>query len=1109
MVGIIDLAQKLGEQLAKTSLSWQFLHKENNDDYVTLELIPYKHLADTLTQWYGVLRSFVWSKAKVYMGISWNKSELQLYISVPSRLLPTLQASLYTNIKDIDSKIIPNPSISWLQYAHHNNSDANKHILRDIDFKKDGQYIDPFMDVVSLFEQVTGHTLHISYCIDFDPKQSLIQKIGGMFVSSVFNKLSSSLGSETQKQDNASVGSIETRFSFGYYLGGRNSDLESTINNTFSKFCRSGHWKRSGTRQTMVLGLDQIINFFHLPHDKIVDNLNYLSYRKLPFPSNIPTLDKASNKNDLTIIWKTEFRNQNITFGITREDKLRHMYIIGKTWVGKSNLIANLARSDMISNKGICVIDPHGDLIDDIIGQVPSYRINDIVLFDVSDRERPVGFNVLEHEKPEEKPLIASGIISIFKKLFGHSRWPRLEYILRNVLLSILEYPNSTLMHVLRMLTDSNFRQEVLEYVKDPLILNFRKDEFDTWPDKQREEAISPISNKIGQFTSSSIIRNIFGQTKSKINFRKLMDEGKIVLVNLSKWKIGEDNTNLLGSFIVSKIQIDAMSRADMDEDQRKDFYLYIDEFQNFATESFATILSEARKYRLGLILANQYSSQLDEVTRGAIFGNVGTMISMTLGYDDAVIMANQFKGMVSANDFLDIPKYKAYIKLMIHWIVSDPFNFQTIALPPWDNIAELKEKIKTQSRTRYAIGRLELEELIKTWAERSFSKTQRAIDKAKARTNGIKEVVAVGTSVKSSEKIEQEKIPEVKSAETDFYPSEQNQTKDHKPEKVIIEASDVISDNVINKNTPKSSPIEIIDADDDQKSSTQLIENWESVTENWPTKFNPIIFQKLAINNKEPDYILWDNIKHDHKFIFLTRPQWIESVASIDPSRNKWTWYKKGSIKVYKVIVEMRSHKTIMSPDKAWIDIWVWEKEEIKEQILNGFSNEKKWFLVKNTKDASEKEMATTEPTKKTTKAKSTNKSLGENDTVVATDNHPQMSPTPSKVQKSKTSKKGSSEIISTDSEISKTDQTTENWITEYAWIKVGKSYEWYVKLKYNYGLFVTVGDMDGLLHKSTIDCPEGVSRKRLYEIGDPIIVQAREIKEVDGKVSVVWTQV
>ena len=572
----------------------------------------------------------------------------------------------------------------------------------------------------------------------------------------------------------------------------------------------------------------------------------------------------------------------------------------------------------MVSNKGICVLDPHGDLIDDIISQVPSYRINDVVLFDVADREWPVGFNVLEHEKPEEKPLIASGIVSIFKKLFGNSWGPRLEYILRNTLLAILEYPNATLMHVLRMLTDDNFRQDVLEYVKDPLILNFWKDEFGARPPKQREEAISPISNKIGQFTSSSIIRNIFGQAKSKINFRKLMDEGKIVLVNLSKGKIGEDNTNLLGSFIVSKIQIDAMSRADMEEEKRRDFYLYIDEFQNFATDSFATILSEARKYKLGLILANQYSSQLDEVTRGAIFGNVGTMISMTLGYDDALIMANQFKGMVSANDFLDIPKYKAYIKLMIHGIVSDPFNFQTIALPPGDDILTLKEKIRVQSRNRYAMGRAELEDLIRVWAERSYSKTEKAILKAKEN---------------NSNKVIRELTP---------HPT----------------ASPVVQGTVVN--VPKAEEIKATET--------------PSITP--PTKETTIQTPKVEEKREGP----------------------ATSQVSIPPSEEK---------------------TTIQTAQES--------KEAVSEEVIP--------------------------------------------DSVVS-------------------------------------EATEPGTITEYAGIKVGKVYEGYVKLKYNYGVFVTVGELDGLLHKSLIDCPEELSWKKLYEIGDPIVVKAQEIKELNGRITVVWTQ-
>lgn len=588
----------------------------------------------------------------------------------------------------------------------------------------------------------------------------------------------------------------------------------------------------------------------------------------------------------------------------------------------------------MVSNKGICVIDPHGDLIDDIIGQVPSYRINDVVLFDVADRDWPVGFNVLEHEKPEEKPLIASGIVSIFKKLFGNSWGPRLEYILRNTLLAILEYPNATLMHVLRMLTDDNFRQEVLEYVKDPLLLSFWKDEFGARPPKQREESISPISNKIGQFTSSSIIRNIFGQTKSKINFRKLMDEGKIVLVNLSKGKIGEDNTNLLGSFIVSKIQIDAMSRADMEEEKRKDFYLYIDEFQNFATESFATILSEARKYKLGLILANQYSSQLDEVTRGAIFGNVGTMISMTLGYDDAMIMANQFKGMVSANDFLDIPKYKAYIKLMVHGIVSDPFNFQTIALPPGEDVVTLKEKIRTQSRNRYATGRTELEDLIRVRAERSYSKTEKAILKAKQNNsnNAVREVIP---------------RPSISPA---IQGTPSSNGAGPKPE---------IS-------TPKTQETLVIEAP--KVEETKVSET--------PAVLAPKVEETPLNSGATPKS---------------------EPVTTPAPEQMKET-----------------------------------NTEEVIETPLSSGAV--------------------------------------------------------------------SGSIVSEPSE--------HGTISEYAGIKVGKVYEGYVKLKYNYGVFVTVGELDGLLHKSLIDCPEELSWKKLYEIGDPIVVKALEIKELNGRITVVWTQ-
>jgi len=285
----------------------------------------------------------------------------------------------------------------------------------------------------------------------------------------------------------------------------------------------------------------------------------------------------------------------------------------------------------MITNNGLAVLDPHGDLVEDVMAHIPSRRTNDVIIFDVSDTANPVGFNILEYHHEEQKNLIASGVVSIFKKLYENSRGPRLEYILRNVMLSIMEYPNATLMHVVRMLTDKPFREEVLSYVTDPVVTKFWRDEYDKWNDNQRNEAVGPITNKIGQFLSSPIVRNIFAQPKSKINLRDIMDEGKILLINLSKGKIGEDNASMIGSFLVSKFQIDAMSRADLDFRDRRDFYLYIDEFQNFATDSFENILSEARKYRLSLIVANQFTSQIQENVRDAIFGNVGTIVSFGL----------------------------------------------------------------------------------------------------------------------------------------------------------------------------------------------------------------------------------------------------------------------------------------------------------------------------------------------------------------------------------------------------------------------------------------------------------------------------------------------
>lgn len=499
----------------------------------------------------------------------------------------------------------------------------------------------------------------------------------------------------------------------------------------FNKFVQKGGASISNEPKSVSLTIPQLVNFFHLPtSDYFIKSMEYSVYRKLPYPSNLPTPEN-SEKNGLTLLGKTDYRGQEIRFGVRDEDSFRHLYIVGKTGTGKSTFLSNIIKSHMYTNKGLCLIDPHGDLVDTVMEHIPSWRTNDVILFDVSDSQNPIGFNLLQYNTEDEKNIVVSGVVATFKKLFGTSWGPRLEYVLRNVMLSVVEYPNATMMHIMRVLTDKNFREEVLEHVNDPIVLKFWRTEFDKWSDTQRNEAIAPITNKVGQFLSSSVVRNIFGQPMSKLNMRKVMDEGKILLINLSKGKIGEDNTEMIGSFIVTKLQIDAMSRANIPEKDRRPFYLHIDEFQNFATDSFAVILSEARKYRLALIVANQYTSQLSETIRNAIFGNVGSIVSFNVGYDDAVDIAQQFKELLTANDLISIPKFRAYIRLMVDGIMSDVFSMSTIPLSQPELSAEIKDKIRSQSRQRYATERGKLEELIKIWSNKTFSPVEKAMQKA------------------------------------------------------------------------------------------------------------------------------------------------------------------------------------------------------------------------------------------------------------------------------------------------------------------------------------------------------------------------------------------
>ncbi|QQR84273.1 type IV secretion system DNA-binding domain-containing protein [Candidatus Peregrinibacteria bacterium] len=455
-------------------------------------------------------------------------------------------------------------------------------------------------------------------------------------------------------------------------------------------------------------------------------NVFWVTSRKLEPPHDLPLVGTEPSL-DLTTLGETNFRGARQKFGIKTVDRRRHIYIIGKTGMGKSVLLENMIFSDVHSGRGCAVIDPHGDLADSVIQFIPAHRTNDVVILDPSDTAFPFAFNMLETgSNPDARNLIASGLLGVFKKMYADSWGPRLEHILRNCLLALAEYPNTSMLGIMRILVDDHYRKQVVSKVSNPTVKSFWEDEFAQMSDKFRTEAIAPIQNKVGQFLSSPTMRNILGQVKSTVNIRFMMDTGKIVIVNLSKGKIGEDNSSLLGSMLITKFQLDAMSRADIAENQRKDFYLYVDEFQNFATDAFATILSEARKYRLNLVMANQYVAQMPEEVRDAVFGNVGTMVSFQVGFDDAEYFSNQYSEEVLPNDIVGLPKYHCYTKLMIDGMPSKTFSMSTLPPPEMELEPGRREKVIKLSRERYSTQREEVEDKIKRWASSGEDKKKK-----------------------------------------------------------------------------------------------------------------------------------------------------------------------------------------------------------------------------------------------------------------------------------------------------------------------------------------------------------------------------------------------
>lgn len=432
------------------------------------------------------------------------------------------------------------------------------------------------------------------------------------------------------------------------------------------------------TRDRFALCAAEIATLWH-PPTEATDAVARLSRSTCPELEPPVWLPSPHNDPDVTELGRVQYRGQKDRFGIKLDDRRRHLFICGKTGMGKSTLMLNMLVSDIRAGRGVCLIDPHGDLADTVLTMIPKRRKNDLVLFDVGDRVDPIAWNPLSCDDVAQRPLVAEGVLAAMKKVFGDSWGPRMEDILRHGLLALQESPGSTFLSLQRMLVDPNFRRTIVGQVTDPVVRAYWEQTFADWNDRFRSEAISPVQNKLGAFLANPLTRNIVDQPRNKLNIRRIMDRGQILIVNLSQGLIGESASNLLGAFLVSSLHLAAMSRADTPESDRRDFMGYVDEFQNFATESFASILSQARKYRLSLTMACQYLDQMDEQTQHAVFGNIGSLVTFQTGVCDAELLADQLGPGVESSDVAQIQKYHAFIRLMLNGQSCRPFQMQTI----------------------------------------------------------------------------------------------------------------------------------------------------------------------------------------------------------------------------------------------------------------------------------------------------------------------------------------------------------------------------------------------------------------------------------------------
>lgn len=466
---------------------------------------------------------------------------------------------------------------------------------------------------------------------------------------------------------------------------------------------------------------EEIATIYHFPYEGgDVSSIVQTRSKKAPPSDILPKAGSVEPKN-ISLIGETNYRNEKIKFGIKRIDRRRHVYVVGKTGAGKSKLLELLMKEDIKDNRGFCLIDPHGDLAKEVLSHVPKSKIKDIVYVNPTDKDFPIPFNPLEYTRDYEKrQQVAVFFISIFKKIFAADWNERMEHILRFIILALLETKDSNILGVTRILTDTKYRTRVIGEIQDPVVKAFWANEYASWNEQFSSQAIVPILNKVGQFLANPIVRNMVGQRKNNLDFEKFMNEGKIVIINLVKGNLGDDNMTLLGSMLITKIQQVTLARAKLPENERRDFYFYIDEFQNFATEAFKSILSESRKYHLDLTIAHQYISQLPDDIKSSVFGNVGSIIVFAVGGDDASYLSKEFAPVFSPDDMISLEAREMFVKMSVDGKMTKPFSARTLTVTPSET--NYTSEIVDYSRSKYAENRVAVERDIERWTSTDIS---------------------------------------------------------------------------------------------------------------------------------------------------------------------------------------------------------------------------------------------------------------------------------------------------------------------------------------------------------------------------------------------------